>query len=203
MGNVLADSVPEKYLDLISIYYASKNNNQVSVRETNTGTYKSNKKLKGFAGWLVVYIVVLSCSIVFSIIESATNTISTQECNVLNSQYNGACTALQPLFNFETFSVAILIIFDITVLFMVLLRKKIATTLVIIAAIATISWNTIDMIMVSQAFSSHDFPSSVTSEIMGESILLIIGNAIFCGVFIPYFLKSERVKLTLVEKIIL
>lgn len=191
-GNVLTENVPDRYLELISIYC-------VSDKKSPTKSTSRAKDLKGLGGWLVVFVVQLICSIVFSIVGSISNTMTASECDLVNSQFNGACTAMQPMFVFEDIFVTLIIIFDVIILIMLFLQKRIAINLVIIGAIATICWNIIDTILVSQLFSAHDFPSSVISEVMSGQVFIIIGNAIYCGIWIPYFIKSERIKQTLIK----
>ena len=193
--NVITEDVSEKYLNLISIYYVSskKVNTKVSAKVNLI-----KKGLSGIGGWLIVYIVILSLGIIASIVGAMSNNISSSDCSALNSYYSGACDALQPIFALENFAVVLIIILDMVVLVMIFMRKKLAIMLAMIAAIVTLSWNILDAFIVSQGFIGY-FSSSVISETIVGQVPLIVGNAIFCGIWIPYFLRSERVKATLVK----
>jgi hypothetical protein len=167
----------------------------------DVGRQSSESKLlplgvKGLAGWLVLVQIGLYLTMITLLVQIFRVNLPAFEPDtwgVLTSKDSELYHALWgPIIVFEgAYNIAFLL-FCIFVLVMFYTRKSILPKLMIIFYSASLAVGIIDTILVYQIPLAREMET-------GSSFTDIVRSAITCAIWIPYFLKSERVQNTFIK----
>lgn len=158
-------------------------------------------KLVGLGGWLTFFIVTTIIGLILGFYRIVGDNLSSTECATLNSNYHGLCDDITPFLTFENIALIVIVVLRLIGLIMLTQRKKSAISFNIVAFAVTIFWNILDLILALSYYSNgrYGLPSNFVSELMTSALPSVLGSTAVCAAWIPYFLKSERVKNTLTE----
>lgn len=175
--------------------------NPEDARQTASASRNAGK-LVGLGGWLTFFIVATIIGIAISIFKISNNNISSDDCSTLNTSYHGLCNDITPFINIEIGAIIVVVILRLIGLIMVTQRKKAGISMNVIAFSVQIIWNVIDIIVAMGFYtnSKYGLPSSFSSSLMSSLLPGAIINTGVAAAWIPYFLKSERVKNTLTKE---
>lgn len=162
----------------------------------NMTKQERRKKLIGLEGWLAFFIVGVSMSTIYNVIQIFTYPSAFNEMESVRSQASGFVSAIMPALWFEVFQFAILITIGIWLIVLFKQHKRLAKNVAIAFLIANIVLGIIDYGWASSIFSEYNL--NVDSGMSKQSGN--IGRSIIAScIWIPYFSTSKRVKKTLTK----
>lgn len=160
---------------------------------------KSNSSLKGIGGLLILVLIGLILSSIGTLI-ALDDLFSLYQPDVWYEMTTYGSPVyhplLAPLIIFETLVNAFFCLFSITMIILMFIKSRFFPKLMILGLTIVLLIEVIDLFLASVVFS--DLPSNVTDGLLTiDSLIISIMNAV---IWIPYFLKSKRVKATFLSK---
>ncbi|WP_159462028.1 DUF2569 domain-containing protein [Salirhabdus sp. Marseille-P4669] len=155
------------------------------------------KTYKGIGGWLILVIISLILTPLLSllyIVESIIPILDSYNWTLIKAADRTAL--LEPLLYFELIINSLLIIVPLLLLFMMFKKSRKFPKFMIIYLVTALILNLIDAGAALYVFNDYGVGEEVNNEIYQS----IARTFIFMGIWIPYFLKSKRVKATFLEK---
>jgi len=150
----------------------------------------------GLEGWLAFFVVGISISILYNVIQIFTYPSAFSEVESVRSQAPGFVSAMTPALWFEVFQFAILAAIGIWLIVLLAQHKRLAKHVAVVFLAANIVLGIIDYAWASSIFSEYNL--NVDSEMSKQGGL--IGRSIIAScIWIPYFFVSKRVKRTLTK----
>lgn len=150
----------------------------------------------GLEGWLAFFVVGISISILYNVIQIFTYPSAFSEVESVRSQAPGFVSAMTPALWFEVFQFAILAAIGIWLIVLLAQHKRLAKHVAVVFLVANIVLGIIDYAWASSIFSEYNL--NVDSEMSKQGGL--IGRSIIAScIWIPYFFVSKRVKRTLTK----
>lgn len=155
----------------------------------------SNLGVSGFGGWLVLVQISLYASILSLLIRLGQYTyifVSQEAWRLFTSPTSSVYHPLWgPAVIFETFYFVSMFIYCIVVLILFYSKKRVLPKLMIILFSVGLLFAVVDGFLIFQ------IPLALETQ-GGAALREIVKCAIICAIWIPYFLKSERVKNTFI-----
>jgi hypothetical protein len=152
--------------------------------------------LEGIGGWLVLVGLGLALAPIQlggALITSYLPIFTGQAWSALTTPGTAAYHWMwKPLLLIELFGSVFLLIWAVALLFLFFGRKRIFPSLVIAFYAANLLLVLLDFVAVSAI-------PAVAAELDARSVLQLVKSILFCGIWIPYFLISERVKKTFTQ----
>ncbi|WP_055108570.1 DUF2569 domain-containing protein [Paenibacillus ihumii] len=175
------------------------NAQQTNTQQTNvqeTVDYTKPLGVSGLGGWLVLTQIGLFLTLVLGFLQLPEYFLSifgTETWELFTSKDSVYYHPLwAPMLIFEAIFNSLLMGFTIFILIMFYQKKAILPKLMIILYSANLLFWIADIIMMYQIPLAREVED-------GSSIRDVVKSAITCAIWIPYFLKSERVKNTFVK----
>lgn len=166
--------------------------------ETSTKVDYTKFGISGLGGWLVfiqigLYTTIIGVVVVlFNYSYPALSTETWELLTSKSSEYYNAMWA--PLIIFETLYSIGLLIFTLVILTFFYRRKRVLPRLMIIFYSINVFISLINFVLNTQIATIPELESE-----RGSQIRDIVQAIITCAIWIPYFLKSERVKNTFIR----
>ncbi|WP_213505945.1 DUF2569 domain-containing protein [Paenibacillus faecis] len=156
----------------------------------------SNLGVSGLGGWLVLVQISLYATILMLLARIREYVsgflLNPESWSVLTTPSSPAYHPLWgPAIIFEAVYFVSMFIFCIMILIMFYSKKRVLPRLMIIAYSAGLLFGIIDTVLIFQI----PMPAGMLDA---SSIREVVKSAIICAIWIPYFLKSERVKNTFI-----
>jgi hypothetical protein len=169
--------------------------NNSNKEGTHSELDNSNMKYEGIGGWLILVILGLSISaikIINMLITVYYPLFSNGTIQSLsNPTYKYYSKILLPTLTMEMIYNTALVFFVIITLVFIFLKKKYVPKMMIAIYLSGLIFNIIDHILVLKL----PFVNGVASRTPNG----IVSSIIVCSIWIPYFIKSERVKNTFIK----
>lgn len=150
----------------------------------------------GLEGWLAFFVVGISISILYNVIQIFTYPSAFSEVESVRSQAPGFVSAMTPALWFEVFQFAILATIGIWLIVLLAQHKRLAKHVAVVFLVANILLGIIDYAWASSIFSEYNL--NVDSEMSKQGGLIGRSIIAYC-IWIPYFFVSKRVKRTLTK----
>jgi hypothetical protein len=152
--------------------------------------------ISGFGGWLVLVQIGLFLTLAnlnFQIFQNSLPSFGPEIWNVLTSRDSDMYHPLwAPIIVFEAIYNVLFLLFSLYAIVSFYQKKAIVPRLMIIFYGISFLIGAIDTLLVYQIPAAKELDS-------GDSIMDIVRSFITCLIWIPYFLKSERVKNTFIR----
>lgn len=150
----------------------------------------------GLEGWLAFFVVGISISILYSVVQIFTYPSAFSEIESVRSQAPGFVSAMTPALWFEVFQFVILAAIGVWLIVLLAQHRRLAKHVAIAFLAVNIVLGTIDYAWASSIFSEYNL--NVDNEMSKQGGL--IGRSIIAScIWIPYFFVSKRVKRTLTK----
>lgn len=163
---------------------------------------KESTKLTGLGGWLSFFIVGLFIGLGNTIYNLFAGGLSmtSEDISSLNEYSAGLGDTIQSLSTFENIALFGMIGLFVATLVLLFRKSKHAKKLAIITLVYSAVYSVVDYSIASSVFQSSGLDQIEEVQVETKNALsLAARNVIAAALWVPFFLKSERVKQTLVK----
>lgn len=178
-----------------------KNKSSIKQDESTMTKSEKRKNLIGLEGWLALFVVSQIFSLIVTIYKFFSDgLVSSSDINAINQYQHGLGDSLSSLVNFENIAIFIYVILIITTLVLLFQRRRLAKHFIIATLIFSAVYGLIDYTTASSMFNSSDIFQTTEIQSMMSEYSGNVGKSIISAlIWIPYFLISKRVKVTLIK----
>ncbi|MFD2706637.1 DUF2569 domain-containing protein [Salibacterium lacus] len=185
-----------------TVINSSKKRKDEEIESSKDGEVAATKReVKGIGGWLIIVIIILGISLIYSSYIAITdgrvmlNPEMWQEISqpdgLLYHPLNGSLIIFELIFH------VMLVVFTIVLVVLLFMKKKIFPRLMIIFLLSRFIIGGI------LAFASYNVLTSIPyyemNQLKTDLYSSLAGAIIGCGIWVPYFFVSQRVKNTFVQ----